>query len=87
MDFTVLFPQIQMHIAGMLAEQRAFQSRVVPENHGERVEAEDITCFDPLVGYRIVRSIGIDARLKPCPGIHQFHGWEGIANLANHGIG
>ena len=74
-----------MRVRGVAAEQRALQRGVVAEHHREGVEREDFAGLDQFVGHRVVRAVGVDARLEPCPGVHQLDEGEALGNAADHG--
>ena len=74
-----------MRVRGVAAEQCAFQRGVVAKYHREGVEREDVAGLDQFVGDRVVRAVGVDARLEPGPGVHQFNEGEALGNAADHG--
>ncbi|CAI8186807.1 MAG: Uncharacterised protein [SAR116 cluster bacterium] len=69
----------------MAAEQRAFQRGVIAEHHWKGVEREDVAGLDHLVCHRVMRAIGIDARLEPGPSVHQLDKGKAVGNAAHHG--
>ena len=69
----------------MAAEQRTFQRGVIAEHHRKGVEREDVAGLDHLVCHRVMRAIGIDARLEPGPSVHQLDKGKAVGNAAHHG--
>mmetsp|Transcript_74828 Transcript_74828/g.148256 ORF Transcript_74828/g.148256 Transcript_74828/m.148256 type:complete len:221 (+) Transcript_74828:198-860(+) len=57
----VLFGNVVAKVAG------ALQGRIVPVNHGEHVERQQILLAQRLAGERIVGAISVDAGLEPDP--------------------
>ena len=85
MDLDVDLPEAQVLVGGdVVAEQRAFQGRVVAEDHREGVQRQDVARLDRLVGDGVVGAVGVDAGLEPGPCVHQLHKGEVGGDLADH---
>ena len=86
-NLDVDLPQAQVLVRAMVEKQGALQRRVVTGNHREAVKAEDIALVHLAAGDRVVRAVGVDPRLEPGPGVHQFGVREGTGNFAHHRLG
>ena len=85
MHLAVLLPKVVMCVRGVAAEQRTLQRGVVAKHHREGVEREDVSGLDKFVGDRVVRAVGVDARLEPGPGVHQLDEGKALGDAADHG--
>ena len=83
----VLFPDVQAGIVRMVAEQRPLQRGVIAEDHRKGVQRQDLARPHLLVGDGVVGAVGVDARLEPGPGVHQFDEGKGVGDLADHRVG
>ena len=52
----------------------------------ETIQAQDFSWPNKPIGHRVVSAVGIDARLKPGPTVHQFHEWITGDDLTYHGV-
>ena len=67
-------------------KERALQRGVVAGDHREGIEAENITALQHTPGDRIVRAVGVDARLEPHPSVAVFSIGKAPCDLQLHGI-
>ena len=71
---------------GFADEQRALERGVVAGNHREGIQTEDVAGLEFTRGHRIMRAIGIDARLEPDPAVTNFTVRIGARNLELHRV-
>ena len=72
MDLAVDLPELQMIVAHRLAEESALECSIVAGDHREAVEAENIAPLDGAGCHGVMGAVGIDARLKPGPAVHEL---------------
>ena len=87
MDLDVRLPQAQRARTRLAEEQRPLERLVVAGNHREAIQAEDVAGPDHPRGDRVVGAVGVDARLKPGPGVHQLGVGVAPRDFPHHRLG
>ncbi len=80
-------PELELACAGGVEEQRALQRVIIAGDHRKAVEAQDVSALNAPGRERVVRTVGVETRLKPGPCIHELGLRESLGDFPNHGRG
>mmetsp|Transcript_22532 Transcript_22532/g.36517 ORF Transcript_22532/g.36517 Transcript_22532/m.36517 type:complete len:244 (-) Transcript_22532:1323-2054(-) len=86
MSADICLPQLEAGRIHRFHEQRPFQRRVIARDHREGVERQDIATRQHPARHRIVRAVGVDAGLKPDPGVAVLGIGKAFGNLKLHRV-
>jgi hypothetical protein len=73
-------------VVDLTDEKRPLQRGVVARDHREGVEAQDIAPLQDAPRDRVVRAVGVDARLEPDPGVAVFGLRKAPRDLQFHSV-
>ena len=69
-----------------LDEHRAFQRGVIARDHREGVQGQDIPALQLARRHRVMRAVGVDARLEPHPGVAIFGVRKALGDFQLHRV-